>query len=130
MQGGYTALMATIIISLMLMVMVVTEGSTGWSTRFLVLGTEAKEQANALAEGCVDQALAMLATNPAYLGGVTVEFPEGVCSISALDPAEIQSGMATIRTQAVVKDAYSNLVVRYALPRTLLSWEEIPDTTP
>ncbi len=105
-QGGYIALMATIVISLVLLVMVVREGFVGWSTRFMVLGTEAKEQANALAEGCADQALAALITDPTYAGGSVSNTPVGTCSTSAIDTS---AALVTIKTQAVVNNAYANL---------------------
>lgn len=110
-NGGYIALMATIVISLVLLVMVVRAGFVGWSTRFMVLGTEAKEQANALAEGCADQALASLVTDTSYLGGSTSVTPAGTCSTSAIDPLDLASGVVTIRTQAIVNNAYANLQV-------------------
>ena len=129
-NGGYIALMATIIISLVLLVMIVNEGFAGWMTRFVVLGTEAKEQANALAEGCADQALALLITDPTYLGNSTSNTPGGDCKVFAISPTDLQAGLVTIKTQAVVRDAFVNLQVRYALPHTRISWEEVPDTTP
>lgn len=108
-NGGYIALMATIIISLVLLVMIVNEGFAGWMTRFVVLGTEAKEQANALAEGCADQALASLITDPNYLGNTTSNTPGGNCKVFAIDPADLQAGLVTVKTQAAVRDAFANL---------------------
>ena len=108
-NGGYIALMATIIISLVLLVMIVNEGFAGWMTRFVVLGTEAKEQANALAEGCADQALALLITDPNYLGNSTSNTPGGDCKVFAISPTDLQAGLVTIKTQAVVRDAFANL---------------------
>ena len=136
--------MATIIISLVLLVMIVHEGFAGWMTRFVVLGTEAKEQANALAEGCADQALASLITDTAYLGNTTSVTPAGTCKTFAIDPSQLAAGVVTIKTQAVVRDAFANLELLQSvnsihlgsiptapnLTITLGSWQEVPDATP
>jgi hypothetical protein len=57
-QDGYIALIVTIIISMVLLVMIAGGGFAGWRMRFIVLGTEHKEQSGALAEGCIYQAFA------------------------------------------------------------------------
>jgi hypothetical protein len=108
-ERGYIALMATIIIAAVLLVMSVEGSIAGWHARFNVLGTEAKEQATALAQGCADQALSAIMTNPAYTGGATTTTDVGTCYVFPLQfnfPAE---GVVTIKTQAVVRDSYSNL---------------------
>lgn len=110
---GYIALMATIVISLVLLVMVVQEGFSGWFARFVVLGAEAKEQASSLAEGCADQALAALVTSLSYPGGVTTTIPvaggEGSCYIAPIELNTPSSGQVTIKTQAVVRGSFANL---------------------
>ena len=108
-QGGYIALMATIIISLILLVMAVKSSSSGWTARFNVLGTELKEQASALAEGCGEQALASLLTNPSYGGNVDIMAGNGSCHIFPIQLNFPVAGLVTIKTQAVVKDSYANL---------------------
>jgi hypothetical protein len=108
-KGGYIALMATIIISLVLLVMTVEEGSSGWYSRFNILGTEAKEQANALAEGCADQALASIVTDPAYFGDATTTTVGGVCHVFPIEFNTPAQGFVTIKTQAEVRDSYANL---------------------
>ncbi|HVZ76336.1 MAG TPA: hypothetical protein VG934_03670 [Candidatus Paceibacterota bacterium] len=120
---GYIALMATIIISLVLLVLVGQEALTGWHARFIVLGTEAKEQASALAEGCADQALAAIAADPSYMGNMTTQYPGGTCKV--LPITYIQNGNAAIpviTTQAVVRGAYTNFVVSQG------TWQEVPNT--
>lgn len=103
------ALMATIVISLVLLVMVVEESSSGWFSRFNILGTEAKEQANALAEGCAEQALATLLTNPSYIGDATTTTADGTCHIFPIQLNFPVMGLVTIKTQAVVRESYANL---------------------
>lgn len=108
-NGGYIALMATIIIALVLLVMTVEEGLTGWYARYAVLGTEAKEQATALAEGCGDQALALLITDLTYQGNTDTITPAGDCHTYPITFNSPSAGMVDIKTQAVVRQAYANL---------------------
>ncbi|MEI7719589.1 MAG: hypothetical protein WCI89_00005, partial [bacterium] len=104
-NGGYIALMTTIIISMALLVMVAQEGFAGWHARFNVLGTEAKEQATALADGCADQALMLVITGFSYSSSTTLTLPSGTCSIAPMDTSS--KGFVTIRSQAQVRGSYA-----------------------
>lgn len=108
-NGGYIALMATIIISVILLVMAAQEASSGWYARYNILGTEAKEQSSALAEGCADQALAMLITDPDYRGNAPITTAGGTCHVFDVTLNTPLVGFVTIATQAEVRDAYTNL---------------------
>ena len=110
-KKGYIALMATIIISLILLVMIVEAGSSGWYARFNILGTEAKEQATALAEGCAEQAMAKLLTDPTYTGNSTSTLANGNCHTFPIELNTPTPGLLTIKTQAKVRDSYTNLKV-------------------
>ncbi len=101
--GGYVALMATIVISLMLLVMVAEEEFSGWHIRFNVLGTEQKEEADALADGCANQALARLITDPLFSGGALNQLPSGTCYVYPITVSD--TGDVLIRVQARVGDA-------------------------
>ncbi len=107
--GGYIALMATIIISLVLLTITIQEGSSGWYARFNILGTESKEQANALAEGCAEQAQATLLTDPSFMGNLTIPSTHGVCNILPIEIDSPTPGLVTIKTQGVVNNSYANL---------------------
>jgi len=108
-QQGFIALLSTIIISAILLVMTVEGSFAGWHARFNVLGTEAKEQSSALARGCMEQALVRTIVDPTYGGGATSTFAVGTCYTFPVS-YNIPAGTATLRTQAVVRDAYTNLV--------------------
>lgn len=110
-EKGFVALMATIIISLVLLTMAVEEGAIGFHSRFTILGTEAKEQSSALAEGCVQEALAALAANPNYEGNSTTTFPFGTCYLFPVTANTPSAGLAAIKTQAQVRGSYTNLLV-------------------
>lgn len=106
---GYIALMATIVISLVLLVMTVEQGSSGWYSRFNILGTESKEQANALAEGCAEQAQAILLTDPSFVGNLTINSTNGTCNILPIAIDSPTPGLVTIKTQGIVNNSYANL---------------------
>jgi len=144
-EKGFIALMATIIISLILLVMVLEEGVSGFHARFNILGTEAKEQATALAEGCADRAAANLITDTNYLGNSTTTLDAGTCHVFPILINSPATGLATIKTQAQVRGSYANLLVTINLhdihtgsppllsqppfPNlqvTTISWEETP----
>lgn len=108
-QGGYIALMAAIIISAVLLVMAVDASGAGWNARFNILGTEAKERASALAEGCADQALAALVSDPSYVGNAMLSTGHGTCRIFPILFDAPAAGLVTIRTQAEVRKSYANL---------------------
>ena len=114
-SGGYVALMATLVISVFLLVMAVEEGSSGWYSRFNILGTEAKEQASALAEGCADQALAAVITDPGYSGDATTTTIGGTCHVYPVEFNTPAVGLVTIKTQADVRDSYANLAIEMNL---------------
>lgn len=144
-EKGFVALMATIIISLVLLVMAAEESVAGFRARFNILGTEAKEQAASLAEACADYALASLITDPNYTGNSTATFPSGICHVFPLLLDSPSAGLVTIKTQAEVRGSYTNFLivanlhdVRVGTPLsssaasslnpnvTITSWSELP----
>ncbi|MES2059837.1 MAG: hypothetical protein V4438_02290 [Patescibacteria group bacterium] len=102
-QSGYVALTATIIIGMVLLVMVAREGFAGFHARFTVLGTEKKEQANALAEGCADQAMASILSDPSYNGATLNSLPSGTCYVDPVDFSVDKK--ASIHVQSKVGEA-------------------------
>lgn len=123
---GFIALMATIIISLLLLVMVVQESVSGWYARFNILGTEAKEQANALAEGCADQAQAAFLSDPGFVGDSTTTTQGGVCRIFPVQFNEPAVGFAIIQTQAQVRRSFTTLQLTVNLASGTSSLQENP----
>src|SRR5262245_53088178 len=84
-EQGYIALMAVIIIGFILLGLSVNESLAGWHARFNVLSSLNKEQANSLAEGCADQAVASLIAEPTFLSAgkadTTTVTSQGSCSV-------------------------------------------------
>lgn len=110
-ENGFIAIIATIIISLILSVMALQESTAGFRARFNILGTEAKEQAIALAEGCAKRATANIITDFNYVGNSTTTFPIGTCHVFQIIFDSPSAGFATIKTQAHVRGSYANLIL-------------------
>ena len=135
---GYIALMATIIISFMLLSMVAKQGFSGWYIRFIMLGTEAKAQAEALALGCVEHTRAELAGDPSYIGGDTVEILNSSGQVDRCYIAPVAFGtplptQATVITQASVRGSFATFSTIVNLsplginePPEILSVTEVP----
>ncbi len=113
------ALLATIIISIVLLAMIADEGFAGWHARFTVLGTEQKEQANALAEGCADQALASAIADPSYKGSVLSTFPGGTCFVSPINMTSEGKALIKVKSEVAsmggLESIFSNLAVEMNL---------------
>lgn len=106
---GYIALMATIIISAILLVLSIEGSEAGARARFDILGTEAKEQSVSLAEGCKDQALATLLSDPTYAGDATTTSSIGTCHIFPILINTPTAGVITLKIQARVRNSFTNL---------------------
>lgn len=123
-NSGYIALISAIIISVILMLIVLGTGLTGFSGRFNILDSEWKERSTALAEGCLDTARLKLAVDPSY----TVTTPEtitigsGTCQIISVSSAWPK----TIVTQAKPNNIYTNLTVVVPDATNITSWQELP----
>jgi hypothetical protein len=108
-EGGYVALLSTIIVAAVLMVAAIQSAIAGYHARFNILGTEAKEQATALAQGCADQALSAILTDPSYTGSSVTVSEDGTCEVLPIEFNTPAAGIVTIRAQAEVRGAFSNL---------------------
>jgi hypothetical protein len=124
---GYIALMATIIIGAVLLVMSVGISKAGWYARFTILGTEAKEQSAALADGCANQALALLITDSTYVGDATTTLSIGSCYVFPIEVNAPLPGVITLRVQGIVRDSYTNLEMEIALNDVRLDSVPMPE---
>lgn len=125
-RGGYIALMATIIISLILLVMVANQAFVGSYARFNVLGVEAKEESATLAEGCARLAIAKYITVRTYVGDEIEIFEGGECAILTVLTNEPSSGMTTVRSSASVRGSVTNLEVVLNSDLAQVSAREVP----
>ena len=108
-RNGYIALMASVIISLVLAGIAVEVASSGFYARMNIVGGERAEEARTLAQGCAQQAVALLITDPTYTGNATSTFEDGTCYIFPIMFDTPSPGKVTIKAQAKVQDTYSNI---------------------
>ncbi len=109
-RNGYIALMASVIISLVLAGIAVEVASSGFYARMNIVGGERAEEARTLAQGCAQQAVALLITDPTYTGNATSTFGDGTCHVFPVAFNTPSPGLVTIKTQAQVHGMYSNIV--------------------
>lgn len=119
-QTGFIALISAIIISVLLLTITFTVSMTGLWGRFNILDAESKERSSNLAEACADIAILNLAqSQPQPLNPVHVESDE--CNIVSITPGS----QTTIKTQAIINKAYTNLVVVINSDYSIVSWNEV-----
>jgi hypothetical protein len=99
MNKGFIALFSVIIITAILLLAAASLSFTGFSARFNILDTELKSTSDALADGCLDQAMLNVASGVDYEG--EVEIGEEVCEILSV----INDDEATIFTKGSYKNA-------------------------
>lgn len=129
-QNGYIALMATIVIGTVLLIMTMEMSRTGWSTRFLILGTEAKAESLALAHSCADLAVAKIMTDPTYLGDSTTILASGTCYIFPLMLNTPTPNLLTVRIRGTVRQAFTNLEQQYDMADIYLEAIALPASLP
>lgn len=119
-QRGYIALMSAIIISVLLLSITVGIGLSGFFSRSNILDAESKERSQALAEACGDQALLNFSQGLTSTGVVSVGHDN--CTIISVTP---KVGQTTIKTQAVINHAYSNIkIIVDTNTLGIISWDE------
>jgi hypothetical protein len=110
-ESGYIALLSVIIISVVLLVVTIQTGQTGWSTRFMVLGSEAKFQSKILAKGCGERALATFLADRQWMGGVTTtDVADGSCFVFPIQRNFPDQNEVTIRVQGSVRGSVTNII--------------------
>ncbi len=117
-NGGFIALITSIIISVILVGLVFTTSSSGFFSRINALNSEFKRTSLDMAESCSDLALLKIANNYNYApppGGETIPIGSGNCLIrtvtyGAEDPVTHRKTVA-LNTGAEFKGAWTNLNV-------------------
>lgn len=113
-ESGYIALLSTIIIGAVLLVMTVEAGRLGFSTRFMVLGSESKEQSRIQAIGCAEQAVAMVLADVQWHGEATTsDSYAGSCYVFPIQKNYPGTGQMTVRVQSVVRGSVTSIVKVY-----------------
>lgn len=134
-ERGYIALVSVLIISVVLLTLAVSVSLTGFYARSNILGTEVKEQSTALAESCIQKAIADVAIGNPALG--KVKFGENPydndypyeCTIVSVLTDELVTGQTTIYAQATStpRNSVTNLVVTIdSNNQDVVKWREVP----
>ncbi len=130
--NGFVALLSTIIIGAVLLLITVSAGQSGWYTRFIVLGTEAKQQSRMFASGCIQEALAKLLIEPNWVGDATSTYSEGTCHIHPIQSDFSLSPLVTIQASGEVRGAMTNIVSTFNMQDINMTGvpEAVPATPP
>jgi hypothetical protein len=131
-ERGYAALLCAIVLSAILLGLTAGAASSGYFARFDILSAHAKAQAQALAQTCVDLAIAGLSQNPspAYFKPQRISLAAGDCAINI-------TGTGTSRVITASADylqTFTELEVTVSLDSsaegsariTINSWRELP----
>lgn len=124
-KQGFIALISAIVISAILLIVAITMSYSAFFVRYAILDSEYKNRSSALAEGCVDSALLKLANGSVPASNEIIIIgsdPDDKCTIISVD----QSGGYTIKTQAIFRYSFTNLVITTDANLAVLSWEEVP----
>lgn len=113
-ESGYVALLSTIIFSAILLVMTIEAGQSGFYTRFMVLGNEAKEQSRILATGCGERAIGLVMADMTWIGdATTTDSAAGSCYVLPLQKNYPSGNQMTVRVRAGTRGSVTNLVLVY-----------------
>lgn len=119
-SGGYLALLAVIIVSMVLLTIAVAANVNGYFTRFNILEAQEKLQSNALAESCVNLAMSRLTENVSYPYSSGGTLPE----IVNLGPDNCQiKNIATIGTEKQINTVanFQNTFTNFSVGTTVNS---------
>ncbi len=105
---GFIALMSVVVISSVLLLLV-TEGSfSGFTSRINSLNHEFKNQSEALAEACVQQALLEYAHNSSFVGNASSSVTASEeCYVGSMSRVSSNPALLTFTAQAASHNAYT-----------------------
>lgn len=112
-NDGYVALISSIIIGAVLLTMTASAGKSGWYTRFMVLGAEAKQQSRTLAAACINEALARVMIDPIWNGDATSTNAIGTCYMYPIQKNYPQNNWVTLRVRGEARGAVTNIVSEF-----------------
>lgn len=105
-QGGYIAIMSSIIISLMMMLIALSLGSASLFTRLNVVDFSNKQLSYFIARSCLNDALFKLADSASYTGNETLTISSRTCVLSTITTSAPNK---IIQAKAIVEGATTNL---------------------
>ncbi len=101
-HNGYVALMASVVISVVLLLLSTEAALLGWSTRFAILANESLESSIHLAHSCAELSVGKFLQNPNYRGSEVLNFKAGICEVSPFIINEVSEKIVTMKVRAVV----------------------------
>lgn len=106
-RGGYIALISVIVLTAIILVIVFTLGLGSFYGRMDILGSDFKEQSQALSEACLETARLNMLSDPEYAGNENVTVGSSTCFIGAIT----SSGTAhkLILTEGMHQNSYTSL---------------------
>ena len=105
-QKGYIAITTSIVLSLMLMLVAISLGSSSLFTRLNVVDFSNKQLSYFIARSCLNEALFKLADSSAYTGNETLTISSRTC---ALYPITTSAPNKIIQAKAIINGATTNL---------------------
>lgn len=106
MEKGYIAITTSIILSIVILAVAISLGSSNLLIRFDILDFYNKQSSFAIARSCLNYGLLKLADNPAYSGNETIGISSFKCSILTL---ETSGSNKILKTRSQIEGATTNL---------------------
>lgn len=104
--GGYIAITLTIVVSLLLMVVAISLGSSSLFTRTGITDFYSKQFSYLLARSCLNHALLQLADSPSYEGNETIAVSGNNCTLLTITS---EGGNFIIKAGAQTNNTATNL---------------------
>ena len=106
MKRGYIAITTSIILSILILAVAVSLGSSNLFIRFDTLDFYNKQSSFSAARSCLDYGLLKLADNPSYLGNETISISSYQCSILTV---ETSGPNKILKARSQISGATTNL---------------------
>ena len=108
-NGGYLAIITSIIISFLLLTISINQNQSGWSLNDAIANAESKEYSLYSAKDCTKYAIEKIITDNNYLGNSTTTTPNGFCYILPIQKNLPTSREITLKVTSSYKKSYTNL---------------------
>ncbi len=122
-NGGFIALMTTIMIGAILLLLTAALARSGYAVRYQVLGMEYKTRSRTVSEGCVARALAMRLVDISYRGDATTSDSFGTCYVA---PLVFDAGLQQLTIRAEGRVASSVTLLEYVYDMESVFMGELP----
>ena len=123
-RDGYVTLIASVIITVGILIVAVTISNIAFLGRFDTLGVQFKDIAREVAKGCLEYARLKLSINLGYEGNETHSIGSYSCQILPIETPG--ANQKVIKSRAVVNTRVANLKLTVSTPAiSIISLEEL-----